>query len=197
MLNKLLEQIQMMIGYQKSKKIGRFITLFFAISVGTYLLLALSLLILWLYGWGHMEDPFEMKEFLKIYFPAMSCVSGVIGAVFGLWLKDQSILGPFDPGIEATYLRQGENTLRISFPCVPRPFILYSIQLPRGWIFTSSGKSFLLVNCLIQFREQRNAPQELNFEVSSPQRLPADYCLPMDLLTALRSKPMQIEGVLK
>ena len=39
MLNKLLEQIQMMIGYQKSKKIGRFITLFFAISVGTYLLL--------------------------------------------------------------------------------------------------------------------------------------------------------------
>ena len=121
----------------------------------------------------------------------------MIGTVFGLWLKDKSILGPFDPVIEATYLRQGENTLRISFPCVPRPFILYSIQLPRGWIFTSSGKSFLLVNCLIQFREQRNAPQELNFEVSSPQRLPADYCLPMDLLTSLRSKPMQIEGVLK
>ena len=101
MLNKLLEQIQMMIGYQKSKKIGRFITLFFAISVGTYLLLALSLLILWLYGWGHMEDPFEMKEFLKIYFPAMSCVSGVIGTVFGSWLKDQSILGPFDPVFRA------------------------------------------------------------------------------------------------
>lgn len=111
MLNKLLEQIQMMIGYQKSKKIGRFITLFFAISVGTYLLLALSLFILWLYGWDHMEDPFEMKEFLKIYFPAMSCVSGVTGTVIGSWLKDQSILGPFDPGIEATYLRQGENTL--------------------------------------------------------------------------------------
>ena len=37
MLNKLLEQIQMMIGYQKSKKIGRFITLFFAISVSELL----------------------------------------------------------------------------------------------------------------------------------------------------------------
>lgn len=40
MLNKLLEQIQMMSVTKSQRRIGRISTLFFAISVGTYLLLA-------------------------------------------------------------------------------------------------------------------------------------------------------------
>ena len=183
-------------GYQISKKIGRALTLAFVTSIPVYLLLALSASLLRLYAWGHMDEPLEMKDFFEPFFVAMGFFVGLIAAGLDFWFQNRSKSEQFDPGIEATCLRCDQDILSVTFPCVPRPFILYSIRVPRGWSFTSNGKNFLLINRQIKFREVADAPQELSFEVSSPARLLEDYCLPLYLFTSLRSRPVEAEVVL-